>query len=238
MAPEAAFGEETMREEARDVYALGCIAYELLCGRPPFVGETEMNVLTQHVLQVPAPPSERRPGIPAAIDEVVLKALAKNVDERWLSAAAFRDALLAAQQGSSDPERILVTDDDPDWRQLLVTALAARFPGSVIDQVSDGAAALEAFCDKPYSVVLVDLEMPEMDGTKLTGRLRAIESARNTPIIVLTAAGGPSEWRRLSAIGADAFLVKPVDLDDVELVIRRTLKARRAAPAQAGKTLG
>jgi serine/threonine-protein kinase len=46
---------------------------------------------------------------------------------------------------------------------------------------------------------------------------------------VLTAAGGPSEWKRLSAIGADAFLVKPVDAEDVELVIRRTLRARRAS---------
>lgn len=232
MAPEAAFGEETPREEARDIYALGCIAYEMLCGRPPFVGETDMNVLTQHVLQVPAPPSERRPGIPAALDEVILKALAKNVDDRWLTAAAFRDALVAAQRGSGDPERILVADDDPDWRELLVAALVSRFPTSVIDQVSDGAAALEAFEQKPYSVVLVDLEMPEMDGTKLTVLLRAIDSAHRTPIIVLTAAGGPSEWKRLSAIGADAFLVKPVDSEDVELVIRRTLKARRAGPAK------
>jgi serine/threonine protein kinase len=231
MAPEAAFGEETLREEARDVYALGCIAYELLVGRPPFIGANDMNVLTQHVLQTPVPPSVRRPGLAPAYDDVIAKALAKDVDERYLTAGAFRDALLAAHRGTADPSRILVADDDPDWRQILVSALTARFPRSVVDQVGDGAAALEAFCDNPYSVVLVDLEMPEMDGTKLTGLLRAIDSAHRTPIIVLTAAGGPSEWKRLSAIGADAFLVKPVDAEDVELVIRRTLRARRAAHA-------
>jgi serine/threonine-protein kinase len=231
MAPEAAFGEECLREQARDVYALGCIAYELLVGRPPFVGANDMNVLTQHVLQVPVPPSERRAGLPAVYDDAILKALAKDVDERYLTAGAFRDGLLAAHRGTADPARILVADDDPEWRELIVASLTARFPRSVVHQVGDGAAALEAFCDQPYSVVLVDLEMPEMDGTKLTALLRAIDSAHRTPIIVLTAAGGPSEWKRLSAIGADAFLVKPVDAEDVELVIRRTLRARRAAHA-------
>ncbi len=229
LAPEAAFGEDIVREESRDIYALGCIAYELLTGRTPFVGETDMNVLTQHVLQIPVPPSERRAGLSSGYDDIILKALAKNVDERYASAGAFRDALLAEHRGTRDPKRILVADDDPDWRQILVSALMARFPTSVVDQVADGAAALDAFCDKPYSVVLVDLEMPEMDGTKLTVLLRAIDSAHRTPIIVLTAAGGPSEWKRLSAIGADAFLVKPVDAEDVELVIRRTLRTRRAA---------
>jgi serine/threonine-protein kinase len=229
MAPEAAFGEESPREQARDIYALGCITYELLVGRPPFVGESAMNILTQHVLQAPAPPSDRRADLTTAYDDVILRALAKNIDDRQRSVASFRSALLAAHHGTADPERILVVDDDPDWRQLIVAALFARFPRAVIDQVSDGALALEAFCEKPYSVVLVDLMMPEMDGAKLTLELRAIDRAHNTPIIVLTGAGGPSEWRRLSALGADAFLVKPVDSDDVELVIRRTLRSRRRA---------
>ena len=233
MAPEAAFGEEGNREEARDIYALGCIAYELLTGRAPFIGATDMNVLTQHVLQSPVPPSERRPDLPPGYDDIVLKALAKNVPDRWPTAGAFRDALLAEHRGTRDPARILVADDDPDWRAILVSALNARFPASVVDEVSDGAAALEAFSAQPYAVVLVDLEMPEMDGTKLTGLLRETEAADRTAIIVLTAAGGPSEWKRLSAIGADAFLVKPVDAEDVELVIRRALRTRRAGRGSA-----
>jgi serine/threonine-protein kinase len=228
MAPEAAFGEAPIHEEARDIYALGCIAYELLTGRTPFLGESDMNVLAQHVLQVPELPSVRRPGLPTGYDDVVMRALAKEPDDRYATVEAFRQALLTEAGGTSDPARILVADDDPDWRHILVDALVARFPASVIDQFADGALALEAFRKQPYSVVLVDLEMPEMDGLQLTGLLRNVDSAHGTPIIVMTAAGGPREWKRLSAIGADAFLVKPVDPEDVELVIRRTLRARRA----------
>jgi serine/threonine-protein kinase len=135
---------------------------------------------------------------------------------------------MAEHSGTREPERILIADDDPDWREIIGTSLAERFPHAVIDQVGDGVEALAAFESQPYSVVLVDLEMPEIDGAKLTVLLRSLDASQHTPIIVLTAAGGPKEWQRLSAIGADAFLVKPVNADDVELLIRRTLRSRHA----------
>lgn len=228
MAPEAALGEDEAPELAsrRDIYALGCIAYELLTGRPPFVGDTDMNVLSQHVLQEPLPPSKVRPTLPPGYDDVVLKALAKDPWKRYPTVEAFRKALVAEHTGTREPERILIADDDDDWRSIIVSSLRQRFPHAEIDEVGDGEAALEAFETKPYSVVLVDLQMPAMDGAKLTLLLRSLDGSARTPIIVLTAAGGPREWQRLSAIGADAFLVKPVNADDVELVIRRTLRSR------------
>ena len=238
MAPEAAFGDGGVREEPRDVYALGCIAYELLTGRPPFVGETDMNVLTQHVIAAPDAPSVHRQDLSSRYDDVILRALAKEVADRYPTAGAFRDALVAEHRGTRDPDRILVVDDDDDWRQLVVSGLMKRFPHSHIDQFGNGSRALDAFRAKPYAAVLIDLEMPTMNGTELTSLLRQMETAKQTPIIVLTAAGGPSEWKHLSAIGADAFLVKPVDADDVELVIRRTLRTRRGGTVAPPKPAG
>ena len=137
------------------------------------------------------------------------------------SRRAFRRALTAEHDGTREPDRILVADDDPDWLQIIGSSLKTRFPHAHIDLVGDGAEAIQAFESSPYSVVLVDLEMPEVDGAKLTASLRSSDKSSRTPIIVLTAAGGPKEWQRLSAIGADAFLVKPVNADDVELVLKK-----------------
>jgi serine/threonine-protein kinase len=232
MAPESALGEDEAPELAprRDIYALGCIAYELITGRTPFVGQTDMNVLSQHVLQEPTPPSMIRPDLPPGYDEVIMKALTKDPLKRYPTVEAFRRALVAEHSGTREPERILIADDDDDWRTLIVGSLRSRFPSASIDEVGDGEAALAAFEKNPYSVVLVDLQMPAMDGARLTLLLRSMDGSSRTPIIVLTAAGGPREWQRLSAIGADAFLVKPVNADDVELVIRRTMKSRHASP--------
>lgn len=237
MAPEAALAEEESADLAnrRDIYALGCLAYELFTGRPPFLGATDMNVLSQHVLQDPKPPSTHRPDLPPGYDEILLRALAKDPHRRYPTVGAFRRALLAEHSGVLEPDRILIADDDPDWRTIIGESLRARFPHAQIDQVGDGVEALAAFESQPYSVVLVDLEMPEIDGAKLTLLLRSLDASQRTPIIVLTAAGGPREWQRLSAFGADAFLVKPVNADDVELLIRRTLRSRHSGPPSQGE---
>ncbi len=231
MAPEAALGNDASPELAhlRDVYALGCIAYELLTGRPPFDGPTDMAIMAKQLTEAPPLPSRVRPDLPPGYDRVLLRALEKDPHARFESVAAFREALAQARTGSEEPTTILVADDDPDWRSILCTGLAAKFPGVIVDGYGDGESAIEAFEASPHSVVLVDLEMPEMDGMVLTRRLRALAASRRVPIIVLTAAGGPGEWRRLSQLGADAFLVKPANLEDVALLIRRAMKSRVAA---------
>jgi eukaryotic-like serine/threonine-protein kinase len=88
LSPEQARGETV--DSRSDVYSAGCLLYELLTGRPPFVGDSPVAVVYQHVREQAAPPSDHDTALPAAIDAIVMKSLAKRVEDRYQSAAAMR----------------------------------------------------------------------------------------------------------------------------------------------------
>jgi serine/threonine-protein kinase len=93
MAPEQATHDSI--DVRSDIYALGCVAYFLLTGRPPFIDDKAVRVLLAHVNDRPTPPSELRDEIPADLEQVVLKCLAKSPEERYSSAAELEAALAA-----------------------------------------------------------------------------------------------------------------------------------------------
>ncbi len=231
MAPELAFsdGEQlAVASQRSDVYALGCVAYELLTGQLPFDADTDVALMLQHATEPPPLPSARRPDLTKAFDDVLLRALAKKPEQRTASAEVLRRELHEAHQRWLEPMRILVAEDDEDFRDLLGIKLSAEFPGATIECVEDGSSAILAFDRNPASVVLLDLQMPNLDGVDVTAVLRNRKTAARVPILVLTASGGPVEWKLMSSLGADRFLVKPVNLDDVVVSIRSALKERRA----------
>jgi serine/threonine-protein kinase len=231
MAPEVAFSERIDAElRARaDVYSLGCLAYQLLTGRLPFEGNANIAVLLQHATTPPVPPRSLRADLPHELDRTVLQALAKDPRQRTSSVKAFQRDIALARLGEREPGRILVAEDDDDFRRALTLFLNLQFPNAEIECVRDGAGALEAVDRRPPSVAIVDLRMPVIDGLELTRRLRARRAAAETPIIVMTACGGTEEWKLLSELGADRFLVKPLVLDDLAALMRRVISERKSA---------
>ncbi len=104
MAPEQARGEKTDRRV--DVYAMGCILYEMMCGDVPFRANSFMGVLTKHIFDPVVAPSSRYPelGVPSAVERVIMKALDKDKDRRFQSMAELAAALEACDTA---PDRIV-----------------------------------------------------------------------------------------------------------------------------------
>ncbi|MGE2737299.1 Stk1 family PASTA domain-containing Ser/Thr kinase [Mycolicibacterium vaccae] len=108
LSPEQARG---VKVDARsDVYSLGCVLYEILTGEPPFVGDSPVAVAYQHVREDPVPPSARHSGISPDLDAVVLKALAKNPDNRYQTAAEMRADLVKVHSGQTPDAPKVLTD--------------------------------------------------------------------------------------------------------------------------------
>jgi serine/threonine-protein kinase len=97
LSPEQAKGETV--DARSDLYSAGCLLYELLTGRPPFVGDSPVAVAYQHVREAPLPPSHHDPEVPAVADAIVLKSLGKHPDERYQSAEEMRADIERALDG-------------------------------------------------------------------------------------------------------------------------------------------
>ncbi|HZA11794.1 Stk1 family PASTA domain-containing Ser/Thr kinase [Mycobacterium sp.] len=108
LSPEQARGDSV--DARSDVYSLGCVLYEILTGEPPFVGDSPVAVAYQHVREDPVPPSQRHDGISPDLDAVVLKALAKNPDNRYQSAAELRADLVKVHSGQAPDAPKVLTD--------------------------------------------------------------------------------------------------------------------------------
>ena len=132
LSPEQARGETV--DSRSDVYSAGCLLYELLTGRPPFVGDSPVAVAYQHVREPAAPPSDHDTDLPPAIDAIVMKSLAKRVEDRYQSAAAMRsdiDRYLAGR-----PVHAVIPDDP--------------HPTTVVPPVAPGVTRQTTVAEEPY----------------------------------------------------------------------------------------
>ena len=110
LSPEQARGEQV--DARSDVYAAGCVLYELITGDPPFTGDSPVAVAYQHVREDPIPPSHQNPDVSAAVDAIVLKAMSKNPANRYQSAAEMRSDLIRVLSGQRQLAPMVMTDAD------------------------------------------------------------------------------------------------------------------------------
>src|ERR1035437_1676104 len=135
ISPEQVKGERDL-DHRSDLYSAGVVLYEMLCGRPPFESRSHFELMMAHVLQAPAPPSVVQPNVPQFLDALVLKALAKDVRDRYASAAAFGDAIAAA--GAETGARACV---DPEPSVAGDSVVVRSAPASVAAEPEPAPAA-------------------------------------------------------------------------------------------------
>jgi serine/threonine protein kinase/beta-lactam-binding protein with PASTA domain len=174
-SPEQARGETV--DARTDLYSTGVLLYEMLAGRPPFVGESAVSVAYQHVSEVVTPPSAHNPDISKALDEVVLHALAKDRNERYQSAEQFREHLLSAALApiESEPTAPIAFDDFLDGtpaEALETVVMPAAEPDSFDELLGSFTeeVPVEKPVTNPFSTLGMDFE-PEIVDTSVKTEL-------------------------------------------------------------------
>jgi CheY-like chemotaxis protein len=140
---------------------------------------------------------------------------------------------LPSVRAGSRGTRVLVAEDNPVNQRVAVRMLERL--GLQADVARDGRAALRRLADQPYALVLMDCQMPELDGFEATARIRASEPLdQHVPIVAMTASAMRGDRERCLAAGMDDYIAKPVRIEDLEAVLGRwlPLAMRRSQPVE------
>lgn len=122
----------------------------------------------------------------------------------------------------ASPVRALVVDDSALLRRSVMSALA-RLDGVLCTEAVDGAEALKKAVANDFDIVLTDVNMPVMDGLKLIAALRKLPRTEKVPIVVITTESAEKDRTRALSLGADRYLVKPVQAGEVLVAVKELL---------------
>jgi len=122
-----------------------------------------------------------------------------------------------------DRRQILIVEDSPTMRQLLVFALR-RLKDVEISEAQDGMDGLRKISSDHYDLALIDINMPVMDGLKLISLIRNDDNLKEIPICVITTEGAKEDRERAMSLGANEYLTKPIQANRVLSVAKSLLK--------------
>ncbi len=250
MAPEQVRNARAVDSRA-DIFGLGATLFFMLTGRDPF----DPPVGSAGALH---PPSARdfRSDVPDALNAVLMKLMALNPADRVPTAeAAMRELLpflksitrptgMSAQDvelsaesladttpdGVPDaapvPHQILIVDDQADIRRVCKLALAGD--GARCDEVGTGTDAVTKVSETDYDLVLLDVDLPGLNGEQVLRKIRQSPPSPNIKVIMLSGRTSGDELSRLMNAGADDFLTKPFSLVQLRARVKAALKLKDA----------
>lgn len=119
---------------------------------------------------------------------------------------------------------ILIVEDSPTMRQLIMFALK-RLQGVQVAEASDGVEAMRKLAEQSYDVVLADINMPVMDGLKLVSHMRSNPRYRHIPVVIITTEGAEEDKQRALSLGANAYLMKPIQTQKLLEIVSHYVKS-------------
>lgn len=122
-------------------------------------------------------------------------------------------------QGRDAVSRILIVEDSGTMRSLLVHALEALDPDLKIDEAQNGFEALRMLPRQAYDLIVTDINMPEINGLELVSFVKGNDTYRAIPLLIVSTEGSERDREKGLELGANAYLVKPFDPDELHAVV-------------------
>jgi serine/threonine-protein kinase len=237
MAPEVCVGRVQPGDgHLVDLYALGVIAYELCAGGPPFRGATPIDTLTLQVHARAPELGSQRADVPAELAALVAALLAKEPGDR----PANSDEVLArlkrvrgrGERGAGRRDRfsVLIVDDDRELAETLRAVVREAAPEAEVAIAGDGEAALASLSRRAPTMLLLDLDMPRMNGLELCMALRGAGLAGACRIVSVTGELRAKDRELLRQLGVADYVAKSPSLTRAlgDIIKDARVQSRRA----------
>jgi len=189
MPPEQALGREA--DARSDLYSLGCVFYEMVAGRPPFLGDDTVAIISQHINTAPVAPSWHNPEVPRALESLIMRLLAKDPDERPESAATVVEAMRAIVETASTVAQQAVQEEANPLDRLAGGVFVGR--EKEMDELRAGLE--DALSGRGRLLMLVG--EPGIGKTRTSEEFATYAALRNTQVLwgrCYEGEGAPAYW--------------------------------------------
>jgi serine/threonine-protein kinase len=232
MAPESLSGD--LEEGAGglvDVYALGVLAYELLTGLMPFDGGEPVELYRAKTrLRLPRV-SDFRPDVPAGVGDLVSQMMAPDPHERpqGSEAALWQLRALRARLGAGGemrPLAVLVVDDDPDMRAALSLYVRSAAPDAEVEETPDGRQAVRAVRRRVPDLLLLDLDLPDINGIEVCMLLRGMQLGEACMVVSVSGRATKADVELLQQLGVRSLEKGPALMDELVALVKKMRPGR------------